>query len=125
MIEYPGVAAGDGNAKSIKRKIGEDEEEDLELVFIDALGCYYCPANQQYYEVDKLVEAAIEERPRMAGRTEQMGLGFVKREASGDAARDGNARLVGMTVPALPITADHRRAVRAAGRARPVSEKQK
>jgi hypothetical protein len=42
----------DVNAVSIKRKIGDDEEEELELVFIDGLGCYYCPANQQYYEID-------------------------------------------------------------------------
>jgi hypothetical protein len=29
------------------------EEEELELVFIDALGCYYCPDNQKYYQVDE------------------------------------------------------------------------
>jgi hypothetical protein len=27
-------------------------EDDLDLVFIQALNCYYCPANQQYYDID-------------------------------------------------------------------------
>jgi hypothetical protein len=27
-------------------------EEDMDIVFIHALNCYYCPANQQYYEID-------------------------------------------------------------------------
>jgi hypothetical protein len=26
-------------------------EDDFDLVFIQALGCYYCPASQQYYEI--------------------------------------------------------------------------
>jgi hypothetical protein len=29
------------------------EEEELELVYIDALACYYCPNNQKYYQVDE------------------------------------------------------------------------
>jgi hypothetical protein len=28
------------------------EEEELELVFLEALGCYYCPENQKYYQID-------------------------------------------------------------------------
>jgi hypothetical protein len=43
----------DVNAVSIKRKVGDDDEEELELVLIDGLGCYYCPANQQYYQIDE------------------------------------------------------------------------
>lgn len=48
-----GAADVDVNAVSIKRKVGDDEEEELELVFIDGLGCYYCPVNQQYYQIDE------------------------------------------------------------------------
>jgi hypothetical protein len=29
------------------------DEEDFELVYIEPLGCYYCPSNQQYYEMDE------------------------------------------------------------------------
>ena len=28
------------------------EEEELELIYIESLGCYYCPSNQQYYQLD-------------------------------------------------------------------------
>ena len=31
----------------------DDGEEELELIYIDALQCYYCPSNQQYYQVDE------------------------------------------------------------------------
>lgn len=31
----------------------DSNEEELELVYIDALQCYYCPSNQQYYQVDE------------------------------------------------------------------------
>jgi hypothetical protein len=27
------------------------EEEELELVYIEVLGCYYCPNNQKYYQI--------------------------------------------------------------------------
>ena len=30
----------------------ELEEEELELVYVEALKCYYCPNNQQYYQID-------------------------------------------------------------------------
>jgi hypothetical protein len=30
----------------------DDEEEELDLVFIETLGCYYCPNNQKYYMID-------------------------------------------------------------------------
>jgi Holliday junction resolvase-like predicted endonuclease len=30
-----------------------NEEEELELVMIDALNCYYCPSNQRYYQIDE------------------------------------------------------------------------
>lgn len=29
-----------------------NSEEELDLVFIENLGCYYCPSNQQYYELN-------------------------------------------------------------------------
>ena len=29
-----------------------DEEEELELVHLEALGCYYCPSNQKYYQLN-------------------------------------------------------------------------
>ena len=31
----------------------DNGEEELELIYIDALQCYYCPSNQQYYQVDE------------------------------------------------------------------------
>ena len=31
----------------------DSSEEELELIYIDALQCYYCPSNQQYYQVDE------------------------------------------------------------------------
>jgi len=37
----------------IKPDIQMTEEEELELVFIDAIGCYYCPSNQQYYHIEE------------------------------------------------------------------------
>ena len=33
-------------------KIENNEEEELELFFIDSLGCFYCPSNQKYYEIE-------------------------------------------------------------------------
>ncbi|OHS99467.1 hypothetical protein TRFO_08413 [Tritrichomonas foetus] len=36
----------------VKNGLPENEEEELELVFIEALNCYYCPNNQQYYQID-------------------------------------------------------------------------
>lgn len=36
----------------IKSQLPLGEEEELELVYIESLGCYYCPTNQQYYELD-------------------------------------------------------------------------
>ncbi|KAH0794077.1 class I SAM-dependent methyltransferase [Histomonas meleagridis] len=33
--------------------IPENEEDELELVYIEVLGCYYCPSNQQYYQLDE------------------------------------------------------------------------
>ncbi|KAK8835378.1 hypothetical protein M9Y10_013317 [Tritrichomonas musculus] len=30
----------------------DDEEEELELMYISALDCYYCPSNQQYYQIE-------------------------------------------------------------------------
>jgi hypothetical protein len=38
---------------NVRREIPENEEEELELVFIEALNCYYCPNNQQYYQLDE------------------------------------------------------------------------
>ena len=35
-----------------KRRLPENEEEELELVYIEVLNCYYCPNNQQYYQID-------------------------------------------------------------------------
>lgn len=37
---------------TLQTKLPEDEEEELELVYIEGLGCYYCPSNQQYYQLD-------------------------------------------------------------------------
>ena len=37
---------------NIQNSLPENEEEELELVFIEALNCYYCPNNQQYYQID-------------------------------------------------------------------------
>ena len=34
------------------KKLPDDEEDELELVYIEPLGCYYCPSNQQYYQLD-------------------------------------------------------------------------
>jgi hypothetical protein len=31
----------------------EDTDEELELVYVQRLGCYYCPGNQQYYQLDE------------------------------------------------------------------------
>jgi hypothetical protein len=36
-----------------KVELGEEDEIELELVYIDALGCYYCPGDQKYYQVDE------------------------------------------------------------------------
>ena len=36
----------------VKRRLPENEEEELELVYIEVLNCYYCPNNQQYYQID-------------------------------------------------------------------------
>ncbi|OHT17084.1 hypothetical protein TRFO_41307 [Tritrichomonas foetus] len=33
-------------------RLPDDEEDELELVYIEPLGCYYCPSNQQYYQLD-------------------------------------------------------------------------
>jgi hypothetical protein len=30
----------------------DNEEDELELVYVEKLGCYYCPGNQQYYQID-------------------------------------------------------------------------
>lgn len=35
------------NSQAIK-----EEEEELELVYISSLNCYYCPSNQQYYQIE-------------------------------------------------------------------------
>lgn len=37
---------------NVHNGLPENEEEELELVFIEALNCYYCPNNQQYYQID-------------------------------------------------------------------------
>jgi hypothetical protein len=50
--EIAAPPAKDVNAMSLKRRLPEGEEEELELVFIEHLGCYYCPNNQLYYEID-------------------------------------------------------------------------
>lgn len=38
---------------NVQNGLPNDEEEELELVFIEALNCYYCPNNQQYYKIDE------------------------------------------------------------------------
>lgn len=35
----------------INQGVPEGEEEELELVYIEALGCYYCPSLQKYYQI--------------------------------------------------------------------------
>lgn len=37
---------------NVKNGVPTGEEEELELVYIEALNCYYCPSNQQYYQID-------------------------------------------------------------------------
>lgn len=44
-LEVPGGSPRDINDE-------EDEEEELELMYISALDCYYCPSNQQYYQIE-------------------------------------------------------------------------
>lgn len=36
----------------VQNGLPENEEEELELVYVDALKCYYCPNNQKYYQID-------------------------------------------------------------------------
>lgn len=36
----------------VKSSLPEGEEDLLELVYIESLGCYYCPSNQQYYQFE-------------------------------------------------------------------------
>lgn len=36
----------------VQNGLPDDEEEELELVYVDALKCYYCPNNQKYYQID-------------------------------------------------------------------------
>ena len=43
----------DQSIPNIHSSLPENEEEELELVYIEALGCYYCPSNQQYYQLDE------------------------------------------------------------------------
>ena len=45
-------AASDRANININPELPMGEEEELELVYIEALNCYYCPSNQQYYELD-------------------------------------------------------------------------
>jgi hypothetical protein len=33
-------------------RLPDNDEDELELVYIESLGCYYCPSNQQYYQID-------------------------------------------------------------------------
>jgi len=44
----------DINLLDIKSELPQDEEEELELIYIDSIGCYYCPSNQQYYQLDNI-----------------------------------------------------------------------
>ena len=37
----------------IETQLPDGEEEELELVHLEALGCYYCPSNQKYYQLDQ------------------------------------------------------------------------
>lgn len=37
---------------NVQNGLPENEEEELELVYVEALKCYYCPNNQQYYQID-------------------------------------------------------------------------
>ena len=49
---FGSVPANDRSKIDIKPELPMGEEEELELVYIEALNCYYCPSNQQYYELD-------------------------------------------------------------------------
>jgi hypothetical protein len=48
-----------GYGKRVARTVSSDSspsregEEELELVLMEGLNCYYCPDNQRYYQVDK------------------------------------------------------------------------
>lgn len=46
----PSVNRDDLNVQS---GLPNNEEEELELVYIEALKCYYCPNNQQYYQIEE------------------------------------------------------------------------
>jgi hypothetical protein len=50
----PDAFEGESPSKSaLHSPAVHSEEEDLELVYIEPLGCYYCPSNQQYYQMDE------------------------------------------------------------------------
>lgn len=49
---FGSVPANDRSKIDIKPELPVNEEEELELVYIESLNCYYCPSNQQYYELD-------------------------------------------------------------------------
>lgn len=36
----------------VQNGLPDNEEEELELVYVEALKCYYCPNNQKYYQID-------------------------------------------------------------------------
>ncbi|EAX97467.1 hypothetical protein TVAG_135200 [Trichomonas vaginalis G3] len=49
---FGSVSPSDRSKLDIKSELPLGEEEELELVFIESLDCYYCPTNQQYYQLD-------------------------------------------------------------------------
>lgn len=40
-------------SSSLQKFDVQNENDELELVYIDSLDCYYCPANQQFYQIDE------------------------------------------------------------------------
>jgi hypothetical protein len=50
---FDGVApSGNLTQLDVFQNSAGNEENELELVRIESLGCYYCPGNQQYYQLD-------------------------------------------------------------------------
>lgn len=50
---FDGTVPSSGHSDiEINRSLPQNEEEELELVYIEEMGCYYCPSNQQYYTLD-------------------------------------------------------------------------
>jgi hypothetical protein len=49
---FGSIPVGDKSKIDIKPELPVNEEEELELVFIQSLDCYYCPSNQQYYKLN-------------------------------------------------------------------------